>query len=256
MSPDEVALQETLTWVQHHLPPRPGRLLEVGCGNGQIAARLQQEGYYVIALDSDTAVIEQARQQGVDARVAAWPDFEEAPFDGILFTRSLHHIAELSAAVSHAYRLLVPGGLLLVEDFAYEMIDPPTSEWCYSLAVLLQTCQALRLKPEGFLAAFLERGGAFTCWQEYHDHDLHSAMTQHAELELVFGQVVVSKTAYLYRYFLSVLPETEQGYAIATHLVELEQRMGQGGRIQLIGRRYLVRKQGENPCNPHSGSQE
>jgi hypothetical protein len=106
----------------------------------------------------------------------------------------------------------------------------------------LQTCQALR-KQEGFIAAFLEREGELACWQEHHDHDLHSALTQQTELRRVFGQMVVSNIVYLYRYFLPVLPETEQGYTLATQMVELEQRMGETGGIQLIGRRYLARKQ-------------
>ncbi len=55
--------------------------------------------------------------------------------------------------------------------------------------------------------------------------------------------MVVSNTVYLYRYFLPVLPETEQGYTLATQMVDVEQRMGETRGIQLIGRRYLVRKQ-------------
>jgi ubiquinone/menaquinone biosynthesis C-methylase UbiE len=233
MHPREVALRETLTFVQQHLPDSR-HLLEVGCGSGELAARLHQQGHHIIALDSDAAVIEQARQLGIDARVVAWPDFEEASFDAILFTRSLHHITDLTSAVSQAYRLLAPGGLLLVEDFAYETRDLRTSEWCYSLVVLLQTCQKLQLKQEEVLATLLKRGGELACWQEHHDHDLHSTWTQRTVLKQVFEQVSESKMAYLYRYLLPALPETEQGYTIAMHLVELEQRMGQAGGITLM----------------------
>src|SRR2546421_485475 len=123
MHPNLVALHGTLDFVQQHLPQAPGRLLEVGCGSGELSALLQKAGHHVIALDSDAAMIEQARQLGIDARVAVWPDFEEARFDAILFTRSLHHITDLPGAVSQAHRLLAPGGTLLVEDFAYETID-------------------------------------------------------------------------------------------------------------------------------------
>jgi hypothetical protein len=112
------------------------------------------------------------------------------------------------------------------------------------MVVLLQACQVLLLKQEEFLAALLKRGGELACWQEHHDHDLHSAHTQRTVLKRVFGQVSESKMAYLYRYLLPALPETEQGYTTAMYLVELEQRMGQGGGIRLIGRRYLARKQG------------
>lgn len=243
MRPADVAIGETVAFVRRHLPPGPRRILEVGCGKGDVAACLQQDGHHVIAIDSDAGVIEHARRLGIDARVARWPDFDETAFDAILFTSSLHHIAPLAAALTRAHDLLSPAGLLLVEDFAYDDIDPPTSEWCYSAAVLLKTCDALVTK-EGFLPAFVENGGDFAFWQRHHDHELHSAPTLHAGLKRAFPQVTEAETAYLYRYFLSVLPETEQGYSIAAHLLELERRMGGAGAIRLIGRRFVARKQG------------
>jgi len=53
------------------LPPDfGGRLRE-----GEVAACLTQDGYAVIAIDSDRDSVAAARQLGVDARVATWPDF-------------------------------------------------------------------------------------------------------------------------------------------------------------------------------------
>lgn len=45
-----------------------------------------QDLHEVVAIDSSTEGIEHAKRLGVDARVADFPDFEEEPFDVILFT--------------------------------------------------------------------------------------------------------------------------------------------------------------------------
>lgn len=245
MRPIDVASRETTEFVQRHLPPGTCRILEVGCGSGEVAARLQRVGHQVIAIDSDANAIEQARRLGIDARVAQWPDMpgeNERAFDAILFARSLHHISPLASAVARAHDLLKPTGLLLVEDFAYDDIDLPTSEWCYGIAVLLKVCGTL-LPEKAFLTAFVESGGDFAFWHQHHDHELHSAPAILGALTQAFPLVAESEIAYLYRYFLPVLPETEQGYAVAAHLVDLEKRMGSVGNVQLIGRQFVARKQ-------------
>ncbi len=90
--PAEVATRETLHFVRAHLSGGAQHLLEVGCGNGALAAALQADGHTLVALDADAEAVAEARRRGVDARHAAWPDFENAPFDAVLFTRSLHHL--------------------------------------------------------------------------------------------------------------------------------------------------------------------
>jgi cyclopropane fatty-acyl-phospholipid synthase-like methyltransferase len=239
MCPVDVATNDTVKFVQAHLPAGPLRILEIGCGRGEVAVELQKLGHRVIALDADAASVEQAKSTGVDARQVRWPDFEEAPFDAILFTRSLHHISPLAEAVDHSRRMLLPQGVLIVEDFAYETIDRKTSEGVYGLARLLKTCGMLQ-GSEGFIQAFVESGGAFDHWHQNHPHDLHTAQAIRTELQRVFSQVTEEKTAQLYRYFLATLPQDEQGQAIAADLFEIETRMGEAGGIELIGRRFIA----------------
>jgi len=61
-------------------------------------------------------------------------------FTVVLIARSLHHIQPLAAAVEHAHRLLVPSGLVIVDDFAWAEIDPITAEWFYRVDRLITTC--------------------------------------------------------------------------------------------------------------------
>ena len=63
----DVATQELLAYLRRVLPPPPRRVLEVGPGRADLAARLQALGYAVTAVDPDPAAVELARQAGVAA---------------------------------------------------------------------------------------------------------------------------------------------------------------------------------------------
>jgi len=92
----------TYNFIQRFLPYDCRRILEVGCGTGELAACLSNDGYAIIAIDSEPDWIAAAQQLGVDAHVATWPDFHKGRFDdAILFTRSLHHIHPLDDVALH-----------------------------------------------------------------------------------------------------------------------------------------------------------
>jgi SAM-dependent methyltransferase len=239
MRPVDIATTDTVKFVQANLSPGPHRLLEVGCGKGELALELQNLGHQLIAVDADPAAVEQARALGVDARQAVWPDFAEEPFEAVLFTRSLHHIPPLAGALEKARQLLTPGGKIIIEDFAYEEIDPKTSEWLYGLALVLKSSGVLETN-EGFIKAFLENGGNFEFWQHFRSHDLHPGAAIEKALQTGFPHLTAEKTLTIYRYLLGNLPQDDRGYTLAGNLFEAEQRLGEAGGIELIGRRFVV----------------
>src|SRR5258708_5970506 len=106
MIPTELSLQHTYDFITNHLP-RKGRILEVGCGRGDLAAKLSQQGFSVLAIDISDEAIKESVSKGVQAQCV---DFLKFPanesFDAILFTSSLHHIFPIEKAVAHAYELL------------------------------------------------------------------------------------------------------------------------------------------------------
>jgi 2-polyprenyl-3-methyl-5-hydroxy-6-metoxy-1,4-benzoquinol methylase len=56
----------------------PVRILEVGCGEGELSERMQRElGAEVVALDQSERMVELTRERGVDARVG---DVQDLPF--------------------------------------------------------------------------------------------------------------------------------------------------------------------------------
>jgi SAM-dependent methyltransferase len=237
----DVPISETLTFLQAHLPPAPARLLEVGCGDGALAARLQALGYQVVAIDSSAEAVARARERGLDARQARWPDFDESPLDAVLFTRSLHHIHPLDQAVAHARQLLRAGGRVLVEDFAFSEIEPLAAHWLYQVLALLEAAGVVRHDAEGFASRLLREGGDLETWHAAHDHDLHAAGAMLACLREYFTDVQTSAAPYLYRYVCALLAEDTTGYHLALRVLELEKRFAQASGVSLIGRRFVGR---------------
>jgi SAM-dependent methyltransferase len=239
--PGDVPTGETLAFVQAHVPPPPARILEVGCGAGALAVRLQRLGYEVVALDAAEEAVACARKLGLDARRAEWPDFADSPFDVVLFTRSLHHIPALVPAVARAKELLKPGGRTLVEDFARHAVEPLAAEWLVEMLGVLHAAGLLERDPEGLLDRILEARDPMDAWRALHDHDLHSAEAMRDALRAHFPTLEEQIAPYLYRYVCGRLEESERGHRIAAHVLDLEQRFAEVARVPLIGRRFIAR---------------
>jgi SAM-dependent methyltransferase len=94
----------------------PGRMLEVGCGNGWFAARVQRElGTVVVAVDQSERMVDLALAEGVDARVAdvqALP-FGDGEFDAVAANWMLYHVPDLERGLAEIRRVLAPGGRLV-----------------------------------------------------------------------------------------------------------------------------------------------
>ena len=72
MRPSEIQTNETLKFVLESLPSKGQRILEIGCGSGEVAKRLQEFGNEVIALDNSQQAVEASKRLGVDGR---WANF-------------------------------------------------------------------------------------------------------------------------------------------------------------------------------------
>jgi SAM-dependent methyltransferase len=94
----------------------PARILEVGCGEGELAERLGREtSAEVIAVDQSPRMVELARERGVDARLgrAEELEFDDESFDCVVAAWMLYHVAELERALGGFSRVLAPGGRLV-----------------------------------------------------------------------------------------------------------------------------------------------
>lgn len=96
---------------------QPRRILEVGCGWGELAEWVGREtGAEVVAIDLSPGMVELARERGVDAQVGdvqALP-FADDEFDIAIAAWMLYHVPDLDRALAELARVLRPGGRLVV----------------------------------------------------------------------------------------------------------------------------------------------
>lgn len=110
---------EFTAFVLHHLPPAPARVLEVGCGDrGGVVPALVEAGYDAIGVDPRAPSGQRFRQT----------DFREVDgeFDAVVAGRVVHHLDPLVEAVD---RLASLAPLLIVDEFAWDLIDPELQAW-------------------------------------------------------------------------------------------------------------------------------
>lgn len=134
-------LAETLTHLARHLErpgvPRAGRLLELGCGAGDISAWAARRGFEVYGVDVSPTAIAWARdnfaKQGLagDFRAASVLDLREFAddfFDVVLDGHCFHCIIgdDRPVFLANARRVLKPGGTFHVATMCGELQDPRT----------------------------------------------------------------------------------------------------------------------------------
>lgn len=101
------------------LAPRPGeRILDLGCGTGQLTQAIATSGARVTGLDSSPAMIQAARRRyphlsfvSGDATNFSFPD----PFDGVYSNAAIHWMNPPEQAVACVARCLRTGGRLAAE---------------------------------------------------------------------------------------------------------------------------------------------
>jgi SAM-dependent methyltransferase len=99
---------------------KPKRVLDVGCGLGQITERFAKElGADVQAIDLSPRMVALTRDRGIDAKVgdAEHLPFGDGEFDCVFAGWVLYHVPGLEQAVSECARVLRPGGRLVASSF-------------------------------------------------------------------------------------------------------------------------------------------
>jgi SAM-dependent methyltransferase len=163
----------------------------------------------------------------IDPKAPVGPIFERVlledfvarePFEAVVAGLALHHVHDLRAALERVVRLLEPGGLLVLDEFARERLEGTTARWYFherhALAVTLGGHP-----PPGSYDDWRE------AWKDRHA-DLHDSEAMRVELDRLFEERLFAWVPYLYRYDLDEALEP------------LERKLIDAGAIRATGFRY------------------
>ncbi len=196
-------------FVLAHLPSAPARVLEIGCGEGDLARALAAAGHEVTAIDPEAP-------DGTLFRRVTLEDFAEPkPFDAVVASRSLHHLPGLGEAVDKIAALLRPGGTFVVNDFAKERLEGATAEWYYE--------QRRALAAAGGKHA----PGTFEDCLHAEHADIHGYADMRRELDRRFAERSFAWVPYLHDELGDLVSE------------DIERALLEAGAIQATGFRYV-----------------
>jgi trans-aconitate methyltransferase len=99
------------------LAPRAGeRILDLGCGDGVLTAKLALMGCQVIGVDASAPQIEAARTLGLDVRVMNGEALEfNSEFDAVFSNAALHWMRNPAKVIAGVHGALKPGGRFVGE---------------------------------------------------------------------------------------------------------------------------------------------
>ena len=95
---------------------KKGILLDAGGGTGRVAAELKEYFKAIIVVDISTKMLHYAKQKALNcllAPIETLPMVENS-VDRIIMMDAFHHLQDQSAAAQDLYRVLKPGGRILI----------------------------------------------------------------------------------------------------------------------------------------------
>ena len=186
-------------------------MLDVGCGQGELTTALAVAGYDVLGIDP-------LAPSGEHFRRLTLEDLEDSErFDAVVAGFSLHHIRDLDLALDKIAGLLAPGGVLVVDEFAWDRLDDTTLDWLYG--------QRRALAAAGHGDAPASHGELRREWEAEH-LGLHGFAALREALSARFDEREFEWTPHLHRKLAGVATEV------------LEQALIDAGAIQALGFRY------------------
>jgi len=193
-------------FLSSQLPAPPARVLEVGCGRGEVAHALAERGFEVTAIDPS------APEGPIFQRVGLEDFSDPRGFDAVVASVSVHHIEDLGGALDRIASFLPPGGVLVLEEFAKERLAGATARWYYHQRRALAAAGREDSVPEDFAE-----------WERQSEADLadiHPVSEIRIELERRFAERFFEWTPYLYSHRLDDAVEPLERRLIAEGAIE------------------------------------
>ncbi len=104
--------------IQFLTPLARGRFLDAGGGTGRVSALVHTDFSQVVVADLSIQMLTGARSRGIESACSSIErlPFPDGSFDRILIMDAMHHIKNQKAAIFELWRILVPGGRLLIVE--------------------------------------------------------------------------------------------------------------------------------------------
>ena len=222
MTLDDLWLASTWPFVRAALPAAPSAVLEIGCGrHGGFVPALLDDGYDAIGVDP-------AAPDGAPYHQVTFEEFDVGRrFDAAVASTSLHHVDDVDRVVERMTDGLVPEGIVIVVEWAWERFDEPTAQWCFErLAPIGDEDHPswLHRHRDGWMASDEPWDRYFADWVT--GHGLHPAHAIVSALDTRFERRHLTEGPY----FFSELEHTT---------AEQEQSAIDAGRIRATGLRYV-----------------
>jgi len=133
-----------------------GRLLDIGCGNGQFLDRMRQLGWEVVGVEPDGKAVSAARERSeleVFQGSLEEAKFPDRHFDAITMNHVIEHVQDPIGLLKECCRLLKPSGKLVVvtpniKSVGRRMFDGAWLPWDPPRHLFLFSPQALRASAE------------------------------------------------------------------------------------------------------------
>jgi demethylmenaquinone methyltransferase/2-methoxy-6-polyprenyl-1,4-benzoquinol methylase len=99
--------------------PTDGLLLDAGGGTGRVAQFMVEKSAGVILADLSIGMLMEAHNKGEFSRVCTHTEgfpFSDESFSRILMVDALHHVCDQPQTADELWRVLKPGGYLVIEE--------------------------------------------------------------------------------------------------------------------------------------------
>lgn len=238
--PALAASRYTAEFVMEAAPRGARGVLDIGCGIGNVAMHLVAHGYRVTGIDESRASVRRCARRGIRAIHADFAEYEtDERHDVVLFSRSLHHMKDLRGILRKAGGMLAPGGVVLIEEFAFEEVDEFAASWLLTM---------LRLAVASGLATKQPRlpgrhRPVLDWWKGIHRHKIHDGETVIAAARSCFSVSRLERVPYLFRYLVPELKKSVKSAAVLEHARALERMTFAAAQRPCIGIRAVCRTQ-------------
>lgn len=212
-------LDEMVGWVRAHAAPG-ARVLEIGCGDGEVVRRLRAAGVDAVGVDPRA-------EEGEGLRAVGFEELDDAPFDVVFASVALHHLHDVGLASAALRRLTRPGSIVLVREFDRERMDhEPTLRWWFHVRLALAAVGVREGDHE--LGTFDDFVAGWRAKMAEHVHPWATVAAMLADAGL--DTEAITSGPYLYRWGLheSVRP--------------LEEALIADGHLRAVGVRWVGRR--------------